>query len=104
MQRPYKRSEGLTCTGLLQRQEKDGDATLLGGSTAGAASNTGNAPAGKGGGEAEPAKEPKLLRTYAQKKAKADPVSEQAPMLDPGVLALVAGKNRTRTAQHDRPA
>ena len=85
---------------LLQRQEKDGDAThQSGGGAAAAPSSTGDAPASKGGGEAVQAKEPKLLRTYAQKKAKADPVSEQAPMLDPGVLALVAGKNRSRTAR-----
>ena len=78
--------------GLLQRQEKDGPAPGPAGGSAAAAHG------GEGGEEAKILKEPKLLRTYAQKKAKADPVSEQAPMLDPGVLALVAGKNRRRTA------
>lgn len=36
----------------------------------------------------------KVLRTYGQKKAKVDPVSEQAAMMDPEVLALIAGKKR----------
>ena len=83
---------------LLQRQEKDDAATHPGGSSA--AEGPASTAARDGGGAAERLKEPKLLRTYAQKKAKADPVSEQAPMLDPGVLALVAGKNPRRTAQH----
>ena len=34
----------------------------------------------------------RLLRTFGQKRAKADPVSEQAPSLAPDVLALIAGK------------
>ncbi|CAK0764182.1 hypothetical protein CVIRNUC_003132 [Coccomyxa viridis] len=34
----------------------------------------------------------RLLRTFGQKRAKIDPASEQAPMLAPDVLALIAGK------------
>lgn len=42
----------------------------------------------------EPAKESRVLRTYGQKKAKVDPVSEQAQVLASDVLALIAGKKR----------
>ena len=34
----------------------------------------------------------RVLRTFGQKRAKADPASEQAAMLAPDVLALIAGK------------
>ena len=34
----------------------------------------------------------RVLRTFGQKRAKADPTSEQATMLAPDVLALIAGK------------
>ena len=46
--------------GLLQRQEKDGNAPDPSGGSAAA-----EAPASKGGEENEKAKEPKLLLTYA---------------------------------------
>lgn len=42
----------------------------------------------------EPAKGSRVLRTYGQKKAKVDPVSEEAQVLAPDVLALIAGKKR----------
>ena len=43
------------------------------------------------GSQPEGSKE-RVLRTFGQKRAKADPASEQATMLAPDVLALVAGK------------
>lgn len=39
-------------------------------------------------------KQNKLLRTYGQKRAKADPVSAEAAMMNPDVLALIAGKKQ----------
>ena len=49
-----------------------------------------SAPAGSGS-QPEGSKE-RVLRTFGQKRAKADPASEQAAMLAPDVLALIAGK------------
>ena len=51
----------------------------------------GTAQAAAAGTETRAPKE-RLLRTFGQKRAKADPVSEQAPALAPDVLALIAGK------------
>ncbi len=42
----------------------------------------------------EPAKGSRVLRTYGQKRAKTDPVSKEAQILAPDVLALIAGKKR----------
>ncbi len=36
----------------------------------------------------------RVLRTYGQKRARVDPASEDAPTIDPGVLALIAGKRK----------
>ena len=67
-----------------QRQEKES-----GGSQVDAA--------GKEGGqmrEKESTKESRVLRTYSQKRAKVDPTSEQAQVLAPDVLALIAGSKK----------
>jgi hypothetical protein len=62
----------------MQRQLKEGE-------------EAGTAQAVAAGTETQAPKE-RLLRTFGQKRAKADPVSEQAPALAPDVLALIAGK------------
>ncbi len=52
---------------------------------------------GKEGGtmkESEAIRESKVLRTYSQKRAKVDPTSEQAQVLAPDVLALIAGRKK----------
>ena len=64
----------------VQRQLKDPQ-------SAGASDS---APAGPSS-QPEGSKE-RVLRTFGQKRAKADPASEQAAMLAPDVLALIAGK------------
>lgn len=51
----------------------------------------GTAEAAAAGTETQAPKQ-RLLRTFGQKRAKADPVSKQAPSLAPDVLALIAGK------------
>ena len=62
----------------MQRQLKEGG-------------EAGTAEAAAAGTETQAPKQ-RLLRTFGQKRAKADPVSEQAPSLAPDVLALIAGK------------
>ncbi|BDA42668.1 Pre-rRNA-processing protein esf2 [Coccomyxa sp. Obi] len=67
-----------------KRQEKES-----GGSQIGAASKEGGTMK-----ESEFAKESKVLRAYSQKRAKVDPTSEQAQVLAPDVLALIAGRKK----------
>lgn len=62
----------------MQRQLKEGG-------------EAGTAEAAAAGTETQAPKQ-RLLRTFGQKRAKADPVSKQAPSLAPDVLALIAGK------------
>ena len=64
----------------MQRQLKDPQS----------AGTSESAPAGPGN-QPEGSKD-RVLRTFGQKRAKADPASEQAPMLAPDVLALIAGR------------
>jgi hypothetical protein len=69
---------------LLQQQkegEKDGGAAA------------GSGEAGSAAAEEAPAQR-RVLRTYGQKRARVDPASADAPMMDPGVLALIAGKKK----------
>ena len=63
----------------VQRQLKDPQSVAAVDAAAGA------------GSQPEGSKE-RVLRTFGQKRAKADPASEQAAMLSPDVLALIAGK------------
>lgn len=70
---------------LLQRQQKEGE------KDGGAAVGSGE-PGGTAAEEA-PAQR-RVLRTYGQKRARVDPASEDAPAIDPGVLALIAGKKK----------
>ncbi len=64
----------------MQRQLKDPQ-------SAGAVDSAPAGPGSKPDGSKE-----RVLRTFGQKRAKADPASEQATMLAPDVLALIAGK------------
>lgn len=64
----------------VQKQLKDPQ-------TAAAMDSAPAGPASEPGGSKE-----RVLRTFGQKRAQADPTSEQAVMLAPDVLALIAGK------------
>lgn len=70
---------------VLQRQQKEEQKD-------GVAAASGGAPP-TGAAEGPPVQR-RLLRTFGQKRARVDPASEDAPTIDPGVLALIAGKKK----------
>ncbi len=64
--------------GVLQRRLREG-------------AEAGTAEAAAAGTETQAPKE-RLLRTFGQKRARSDPVTEEASALAPDVLALIAGR------------
>ena len=80
-----RRARKVVACMTLQRQEKQGqkDEGVAAGSSAPPQSAGGGAPVQR-----------RLLRTYGQKRARVDPASEDAPTIDPAVLALLAGKKK----------
>jgi hypothetical protein len=92
LERKRKRGEAAASDGDGGSTEAQPPAKQRGGVGGAAAGEQGlqTAPAAAGGAEGL-----KVLRTYGQRKPKADPVTDaSAPMLSSGLLQLIAGKPR----------